>query len=399
MKHHACFFAFAALCTAACGPQASPETAASNGTQPIINGTACGKEAFPSAVAILIDGEIDLMGFGVLPLKTVVCTGTVVAPDVVMAAAHCVDEKTLTSGFGTLTRADFYITSEPDLGALASGMMDVEFPADSVLVREAVKHPQFNVDDLGQVNGPGDFKDISLLFLDRPITVPPMHIISEDEETALVQGAEVDIAGWGQQAQGSGNPLEPPPAGSVGIKICARTTINELGSMEMQVGSDAMSGRKCHGDSGGPTYLTLPQGGMRVVGVTSHAYDSTDCNSKGGVDTRVDVWRDWLDGEVRSRCADQTRVWCDSAGVPPSDYTFPVLTVDEDGGVTFVDAGPTEEPDAGAEVDAGQGTQGSAGDSPQPGPTCSHAGVTTTQPAWLAGVLGMLLVMRVRKRG
>ena len=37
--------------------------------------------------------------------------------------------------------------------------------------------------------------------------------------------------------------------------------------------------------------------GYRVIGVTSHAYDESDCNETGGVDTRSDYFLDWIEAE------------------------------------------------------------------------------------------------------
>ena len=54
---------------------------------------------------------------------------------------------------------------------------------------------------------------------------------------------------------------------------------------------------------------------MRVIGVTSHAYDASDCESKGGVDTRVDAYLDWIESELVSRCEDGSRAWCDEMGI------------------------------------------------------------------------------------
>ena len=60
---------------------------------------------------------------------------------------------------------------------------------------------------------------------------------------------------------------------------------------------------------------------LRLVGVTSHAYDQSDCNETGGVDTRVDAYLGWIDAEMASRCVDGSRSWCDEFGVlaPPVD--------------------------------------------------------------------------------
>ncbi len=68
----------------------------------------------------------------------------------------------------------------------------------------------------------------------------------------------------------------------------------------------------------------------RVVGITSHTYDLSDCY-KGGVDTRVDVWFDWIDDQMQRHCADGTRVWCDLAGVIPPEYYDPPVAVDDSG--------------------------------------------------------------------
>jgi MYXO-CTERM domain-containing protein len=55
----------------------------------------------------------------------------------------------------------------------------------------------------------------------------------------------------------------------------------------------------------------------RLIGVTSHAYDNSDCDEKGGVDTRVDHYLAWIDAEMSARCADGTRSWCDEPGIIP----------------------------------------------------------------------------------
>ena len=54
-------------------------------------------------------------------------------------------------------------------------------------------------------------------------------------------------------------------------------------------------------------------------GVTSHAYDDSDCFETGGVDTRVDAFLDWIDDEMRLRCDDGTRAWCEVPGIVNPD--------------------------------------------------------------------------------
>lgn len=314
----------------ACAPASAPIAGAAAGMaeQAIINGEQCPATTSPTALAILIDATVDFsaMGGGTQDITTVLCTGTLIAPDVVMTAAHCTDVNALTMGFGEVQRADFYITFDPDLSALAEagqgGGAPPEIPASAVPVREYLAHEDFSLDSMGQVDGPGDYKDVALLFLAVTVDdVAPAVVIAADEVDQLAVGSAVAIAGWGQQTV-TGQ-FETPPAGTVGVKVCGDTTVNELGATEMQIGADPSTTRKCHGDSGGPTYLdveTTHDIATRVVGITSHAYDQSDCN-KGGIDTRVDAYRDWFDAAMRARCDNGTRVWCEVPGiVPPSFY-------------------------------------------------------------------------------
>jgi MYXO-CTERM domain-containing protein len=46
----------------------------------------------------------------------------------------------------------------------------------------------------------------------------------------------------------------------------------------------------------------------------------TDCTETGGVDTRVDHYLDWIDDEMRARCEDGTRVWCETDGIITPDW-------------------------------------------------------------------------------
>lgn len=320
--------AFSVIAAGGCAPPEAPAgQGAATAAQAIINGDQCPATTSPTALAILVDATVDFSSFGggTQDITTVLCTGTLIAPDVVLTAAHCTDVTALTMGFGDVERADFYVSFDPDLSALAGADPEAappELPASAVPVREALRHEGFSLDSMGQVEGPGDYQDVALLFLAVTVDdVVPAVVIDASEVGQLTEGAAVSIAGWGQQTV-TGQ-FESPPAGTVGIKVCGSTTINELGDTEMQIGSDPSTTRKCHGDSGGPTYLdveTTHDVATRVVGITSHAYDQSDCN-KGGVDTRVDAYLDWIDAAMSARCSDATRVWCEVPGiVPPSFY-------------------------------------------------------------------------------
>ena len=76
------------------------------------------------------------------------------------------------------------------------------------------------------------------------------------------------VVGWGQQTSD-----QNPPAGTVGYKMHGTSHISETADYEFKVGEVESDVRKCHGDSGGPSFMeveTDSSENWRIVGVTSH---------------------------------------------------------------------------------------------------------------------------------
>ena len=46
----------------------------------------------------------------------------------------------------------------------------------------------------------------------------------------------------------------------------------------------------------------------------------TDCNETGGVDTRVQFYRDWIESQMVAGCENGVRVWCDEPGILGANY-------------------------------------------------------------------------------
>jgi MYXO-CTERM domain-containing protein len=306
------------------------------GPLPIINGEDAATSEYPMAGAMLFDGDIQ-SPFGGGHYRAFMCSSTLIAPDVVLLAAHCVDPTVLTYGYGTVENEHLYWTRAADVTSLDGSDAAAALPDDAIEAWDWVYHDDWNYSALQM--GLAENHDVALLFLDEAVTdVPFAYLPSADDSAQIAEGDDVEIVGWGQQiATGQ---FEQPPAGSFGIKQKAASFIASLNAVEMQIGAGVDDGRKCHGDSGGPTFLTVDTESpdtMRLIGVTSHSYDESDCNEVGGVDTRVDHYLDWIDREMTERCASGDRVWCDETGIPaipaPLDTDgdgIPDLEEDED---------------------------------------------------------------------
>ncbi len=334
MRHTTTIACAAAIAAAAgCGGPAFAPTASNGGA--IINGEPIGSDEFPSASALIFQGTVDVWGQQ-MPMCTMMCTATLISPDVVLTAGHCVDEWALTMGMGTLIDPLYCVSFEEDLTWMAEDPnMNPPLPDDAVCGSHWVQHPDFDLTSM-QEGPPAQNDDIALLFLDEPIwEVPFSYLPDADEAEQIVEEMEVDIVGYGLRTAEAGNWWEPPDPETSYERYWARTFINELGDHEMQVGSDNTTGRKCHGDSGGPTFVAVETDlsvAERVIGVTSRAYTAAeDCNI-GGIDTRVSPYLGWIEEQMLAACDEGWRdeeICDDGGGLPRPD---PVEEADDDDG-------------------------------------------------------------------
>ncbi len=371
-----------ALVLAATGCNGDPTPAPETQQQGIINGEPIGSDEFPATAALVFQGTI-IFGQYEMPTTMMMCTATLIAPDVVLSAGHCVDDYAMTMGMGEVIDPLYCVSFEEDLRWMAEDPeMNPPLPDDAVCSSGFVPHPDFDI--MGMTEGSlGNNYDISLVFLDEPIYDRPFAYLPDaDEGAQLYEQMEVDVVGYGMRTAEGGNPWEPPDPDTSYERYWAHTFINELDDYEMQVGSDETTGRKCHGDSGGPTFVEVETDlsvSERVIGVTSRAYSAAeDCNV-GGVDMRVNGFLEWIEETMIQACEDGWRdeTECEDPGIrrPPADYGDDDDTADDDD-------------DAAADDDDDDGDDCS----------CSSDGLGSGSAALALALLSLLTTLRAFRR-
>lgn len=269
----------------ACNPDPLSVDLASR-QDPIIGGTT---DSGDPEILLLVQMITDLQGN---QLGAGFCTGTHIAPKTILTAAHCADEALFKAMLGRNDIKVQILTT----GVTTFNPSSTTPPADMIPVVEKRLHPNWNPN----VASPNDIDgDIALLLLESASSAP-----LKEWNTAAIEGYAGKtgrMVGYGQNNSAAATATNAQGAGT------RRQTPTKLQGIEpgkLQVGNKVSTGM-CHGDSGGPTLFTFPDGIERVVGVHSYTL-SNDCLD--GMDTRVDHYtafiQTWLDEkEVAAACA------------------------------------------------------------------------------------------------
>ncbi len=209
------------------------------------------------------------------------CTGTVVAPRVVLTAGHCVDDIDL----GSLTPArDYQVTTG---SADARGAGGEQFDVRSVHV-----YPGF---DPGTLKG-----DAAILVLPRASLSTPIPMAGSGDSSFYAGGSTVRVAGWGLTHLRSSAAPRKLHATSMTVESrdrCERGTRTydptySAAAQMCTLDSDRGSGG-CFGDSGGPLVASHPDGSAVEVGIVSTGGPACS-TSLPNVFTRVDSVSAWV---------------------------------------------------------------------------------------------------------
>jgi Secreted trypsin-like serine protease len=211
------------------------------------------------------------------------CTGSVVAPRVILTAGHCVEDVETS----IIRRASGY--------EVATGVANIAQAQrqNLSLVSRALIYPHFSP---ARLRG-----DAGLLILAAPVSAPALPLASASDGALLAAQTPISISGWGlTRPEAKLAPAELQTASTLvqSPEYCKRrsATYYPLYSPALQLCAVdppdfAVSG--CFGDSGGPAIARRPDGSPLEVGIISTG--GPGCSSSlPNIFTRVDRVSSWV---------------------------------------------------------------------------------------------------------
>lgn len=258
---------------------AAPADAFSGAHASIVGGTTANSEEWPWAAFIFAankKGE----GFS--------CSGTVIAPNLVLTAGHCVED--IVSGKKTPLPQYDVVTGSSDVRDAAVRQVSK--------VKRAVVYPHFN---RFKVHG-----DAAVLELKTPTTAPPLALATPEDSALLAGDTPTWIAGWGLSGPLQNlkrTPVLRRAATYVQQRLYCRNhvrTYYPFFNYSLQlctITPPSFAIGTCHGDSGGPALAFREDGTPVQIGITS--LGAPDCNTHlPDIFTRVDMVYPWIAEQI-----------------------------------------------------------------------------------------------------
>ncbi|MFH1434382.1 MAG: trypsin-like serine protease [Pseudomonadota bacterium] len=286
----ACFY----LCVFLAGCYGSSGKDEENGTDecgdikaailPVINGV-----EYPNPDVVTLSASQQLaVGAIITNYGGSLCTATLIAPNIVLTAAHCIAY----SGIFTIS---------------FQGGRDIRGEDYSFAATDWHVHPQYT--------GNAPEYDFGIIEISGDTAAAGITPLPVNYETTRILGEDVQVVGYGDTGGGMNT-----------RQWWTTMFVNREATNYYSVFGNGMTG-VCHGDSGGPLLYTKDDGKATIMGVAS-VIDSEDCLGHAFY-PRTDYHRDFIETFVPSdpcegetlegRCDENVAVWCEDEAIMTDD--------------------------------------------------------------------------------
>lgn len=206
-----------------------------------------------------------------------VCTGSLIAPHIVLTAGHCITPNTSYRVIDTTTQPPRLLT-----------------------VSKVATHPQFNMQTMLAHRATAD---VALLLLPAPVPKKEPAQLSVPR-SPIAPGSRFTVAGIGVTAAGS-------DAGIGTVRTAALSVTGHPGTLQIRLVDPATDNKRsgmgaCTGDSGAPVFEDQ-DGGTAIVGVVSWSTGPGNADGCGGLTgvTPLTLYKDWIVKTAQNWGADQ----------------------------------------------------------------------------------------------
>lgn len=210
------------------------------------------------------------------------CGGTLIDPQYVVTAAHCVSDIDYDPSSVEVVIGRTKLTSTQGVRVKLAGI---------------IVHPLY--DSSKSLN------DVALLKLENPVPGVPLQVIGANESSLWAPGIQAKIIGWGLTDPEVIYPAFPDVLQEADVPIhsdsdCenaygyAYTPASHVCAGKLASGPNTFDGvDTCYGDSGGPLFVSDQNGSFRLVGITSFGFGCAHWRYPG-VYTEVAPLASWI---------------------------------------------------------------------------------------------------------